>query len=94
MPVDKQLKGMLARIFSDGQVDDAERNELRTRLSSGTLPAADAQATMLEFLNATYRHAMADGVLSDAEKARLRSIILELELPNACVPEEVKQAIR
>jgi hypothetical protein len=94
MPVDKQLKGMLARIFSDAVVDDAERAELRTRLSSGKLPPADAQATMLEFLTTTYKHAMADGVLSDHEKQRLRSIILELELPNACVPEEVKQAIR
>ena len=94
MPVDKLLKGLLARIFSDANVDEAERAELRARLSSGELPAEDAQATMIEFLNTTYRHAMADGVLSDREKERLRSIIMELELPNACVPEEVKQAIR
>jgi hypothetical protein len=94
MPVDKQLKGMLARVFSDADVSDAEREELRARLSSGALPQADAQATMLEFLNATFKQAMADGVLSDREKQRLRSIILELELPNSAIPDDVKQAIK
>lgn len=92
--IDKALKGMLARIFSDGRVDDAERAELRARLASGALAPAVAQETMRDFLATTYKHATADGKLSDAERGRLRTIVTELDLPNDCVPDEVKRAIR
>jgi hypothetical protein len=31
--------------------------------------------------------------VTDAERAKLKTIVFELELPNDCVPDEVKRAI-
>ena len=92
--VDKKLKGMLARIFSDGVVEPSERAELDRHLAAGTLSSETVRATLLDFLKTTMKHVSADGEVSDAERAKLRVIVTELELPNDCIPDEVKRAIR
>ena len=92
--VDKKLKGMLARIFSDGVVEPSERVELDRHLGAGTLSSETVRATLLDFLRTTMKHVNADGEVSETERAKLRVIITELELPNDCIPDEVKRAIR
>lgn len=92
--VDKKLKGMLARIFSDGVVEPTERAELDRQLHSGALSSETVRATLLDFLQTTMKHVGADGVVTDSERAKLRVIVTELELPNECIPDEVRRAIR
>jgi uncharacterized membrane protein YebE (DUF533 family) len=92
--VDNRLKGMLARIFSDGVVDANERAELDRQLQSGAMKSETVRATLLDFLATTMKHVTADGVVSDSERAKLRVIVTELELPNECIPDEVRRAIR
>jgi len=91
--IDKAFKGMLARIFSDGVVDAKERAELKAKLGSGGLTPEVARATMIEFLETTMKHVMADGKVTDRERAKLQLILKELALPDDCVPAEVKRAI-
>ena len=92
--IDKAFKGMLARIFSDGVVEPAERAELKAKLASGGLSAEQARATMVDFLRTTMKHVNADGKVSDREKDKLKAILAELALPDDCVPDEVKAALR
>ena len=91
--VDKKLKGMLARIFSDGVVQPGEREELDRHLESG-LSKETVQATLVDFLKTTMKHVNADGAISDREREKLRLIVTELELPNDAIPDEVRKAIR
>ena len=91
--IDKAFKGMLARIFSDGVVEPAERAELKAKLASGGMSADVARATMLDFLRTTMKHVSADDKVSDGERAKLKTILAELALPDECVPAEIKQAI-
>lgn len=91
--IDKAFKGMLARIFSDGVVEPAERAELKAKLASGGMSADVARATMLDFLRTTMKHVGADGKVSDGERTKLKTILAELALPDDCVPTEVKEAI-
>jgi hypothetical protein len=72
----RKLKGMLARIFSDAKVEDAERSELKAYLGSGALSVADVKAVFEDFVATTWKITMADGVVSDVERQRLINIVL------------------
>ena len=79
---------MLARIFSDTKVEDAERNELKVYLTSGALSVADVKAVFEDFVATTWKITMADGVVSDVEKARLINIVNELGIAKEMLPAE------
>jgi tellurite resistance protein len=84
----RKLKGMLARIFSDAEVDQAERAELKATLGSGALSDAEVREVFDDFVETTWRVTMADGVVSDREKQRLRAIVEELALRPDQLPVE------
>lgn len=89
----RKLKGMLARIFSDAKVEDAERDELRAFLSSGALGVAETKEVFEDFVATTWKITMADGVVSDVEKKRLREIVRVLGLHESVLPEEWAQIV-
>jgi uncharacterized membrane protein YebE (DUF533 family) len=91
--IDKALKGMLARIFADGEVEPHERTELDAKLKSGALSHDVVRATMLDFLRTSFSHVKADGVVTGREQERLKTIVEELALPSDCIPDEIKRAI-
>jgi hypothetical protein len=84
----RKLKGMLARIFSDALVEDAERNELKAYLTSGALGVDDVKAVFEDFVATTWKITMADGVVTDVEKARLLNIVKELGIAKEMLPAE------
>ena len=84
----RKLKGMLARIFSDTKVEDAERNELRAYLGSGALSVDDVRVVFEDFVATTWKITMADGVVSDVEKTRLVNIVNELGIAKEMLPAE------
>lgn len=79
---------MLARIFSDTTVEDAERAELKAYLTSGALSVTDVKAVFEDFVATTWKITMADGVVSDVEKARLLNIVNELGIAKDMLPAE------
>jgi Tellurite resistance protein TerB len=82
----RKFKGMLARIFSDAAADQAERAELAAYLASGALTPAEINEVVQDFVDHTWKIAMADGVVSDVEKKRLREIVAVLRLDHATLP--------
>ena len=90
----RKLKGMLARIFSDATAEESERAELKAYLSSGTLSMADIKDVFDDFVQTTWKITMADGVISDIERARLNEIVRVLGLARTELPEEWVLALR
>lgn len=84
----RKLKGMLARIFSDAAVDDAERGELRAYLSSGALSVPELKEVFEDFVATTWKITMADGVVSEIERKRLKEIVRVLGLDASILPLE------
>jgi tellurite resistance protein len=84
----RKLKGMLARIFSDAVVEDAERAELKAYLASSGLSVAETKEVFEDFVATTWKITMADGVVSDIEKQRLKEIVNVLALEPSVLPEE------
>lgn len=84
----RKLKGMLARIFSDAVAESSERDELKAFLSSGALSASEVQEVFRDFVQTTWKITVADGVVSDTEKQRLREIVDVLDIDHAALPNE------
>ena len=83
----RKLKGMLARIFSDANVEEKEREELRSYLASGELTHPEIREVLTDFVNTTWKITMADGVISETETQRLRQIVSVLGMRDVIPPE-------
>lgn len=84
----RKLKGMLARIFSDAVAEQAEREELKAYLSSEALDESEIKDVFDDFVQTTWKITMADGVVSEREKERLREIVDVLQLDKRFLPSE------
>ncbi|MBX3198804.1 MAG: TerB family tellurite resistance protein [Labilithrix sp.] len=84
----RKLKGMLARIFSDAVAEDAERDELKAYLASNVLAEGEIKEVFEDFVQTTWKITIADGVVSDREKQRLREIVSVLALDAGVLPAE------
>lgn len=84
----RKLKGMLARIFSDAKAEAAERAELKAYLSSTELTMVEIKEVFEDFVQTTWKITMADGVVTDVEKQRLREIVQVLGLDAAELPAD------
>lgn len=88
------LKGLLARIFSDGVVEPKERAELDALRAKGDLTLEQIEKVMVDFFQKTLTYSKADGVITDKERMRLRAIVDELALPESAVPAEVRDLLK
>ena len=93
MEAKRKLKGMLARLFSNAEADDAERSELETFISSGEVSPSDVEEVVADFVATTWKITMADGVVSDTERARLEAIVALLGLGADSLPAEWVKAL-
>jgi tellurite resistance protein len=84
----RTLKGMLARIFSDAVAEESERAELETFLGTGHLSADEVRTVIDDFVQTTWKITMADGVVTDREKQRLREVLRVLALDPKTLPAE------
>jgi hypothetical protein len=84
----RKLKGMLARIFSDATAEETERAELRAYLASSALTPPEVQGVFEDFVKTTWKITLADGVISEVEKKRLREIVDVLGLDRGTLPAE------
>ena len=84
----RKLKGMLARIFSDAVAEESEREELKAYLASSALADSEIKEVFEDFVQTTWKITIADGVVSDREKQRLREIVSVLPLEKSVLPAE------
>jgi hypothetical protein len=79
----QELMDMLTRIFADSVAEETELNVLIAFLSSGKMKPTEVQDTLASFVQNTWKITMEDGVVTDEEKKRLRSIVDSLGLDHA-----------
>lgn len=89
----RRFKGMLARVFSDGVVDDSEAAEIRSFLTTGELSPDEVTGVVMDFVQTTWRVTVADSEISDRERKRLKEIVRVLEIPQSSLPPAWAQAI-
>ncbi|MFO0642913.1 MAG: hypothetical protein U0183_27045 [Polyangiaceae bacterium] len=89
----RRFKGMLARVFSDAEVDASEADEIRGFLGSGELSPEEVSQVVMDFVQTTWRVTVADSEISDKERKRLKEIVRVLEIPQSSLPPAWAQAI-
>lgn len=85
----ERLTEFLPRAMADAVLDDGERQELMGMLSSGVLTRDDVQTVFRDFLNGLHFEITIDGIVTDEERERLRSVVAALRLPTAFIPDEI-----
>jgi hypothetical protein len=89
----EKLRELVAHVFADGKLTAQERDELRQFWIDAHLTVAQVREVMTAFIRQSWGEALADGVLEDAERSKLRAIVNGLHLPKDCVPDEIQRAI-
>lgn len=89
----KQLADLLPRVMRDGQLDAVEQDELKRFLLSGVLDRQAVRDVFAAYLEGLRAAIMADGVVTDDERARLANVIRQLRIPESFLPPEIKQIL-
>jgi len=89
----KELMDLLAAIFRDGVVEVRERDALHALLDSTSLGPEDTHGVFVRFVERTWGEALADGVITGAERSLLLTIQRELRLVDEHLPIHLRHAL-
>ncbi len=95
MSTDKaQAKAKLAevvrRVMADGKIDAAEREEMQGLYKQALLTVLDVKEVLIGYLAEVRDEVLADGVVTDEERARCRDVLAALKLPRELVPPDFR----
>ena len=89
----EDLGALLDRIFADGVVDPAEREELRQFWIKRGMTVSQVRGVVDRFVARVWDEVIEDGVVTAEERERLRAVVEGLNLPQAVLPEAVRAAL-
>ena len=89
----QDLAALIDRVFADGKVDSAEREELRGFWAQRQMTLKNVREVVDAFVEKTWGEVIADGVVTDGERERLWAVVDGLHLPEAVVPEAMWRVI-
>ena len=88
-----RLTNLIDRLLADGKIDTAERAELQDFYKQQLFTVSDVRDALSGYLKIVQSDVMADGKITDAERARCRAVVAELKIPLSLVPPELKAII-
>ncbi len=86
----EQLAELVTRIFADGVVTQAERDELHRLYREGGLTVPQVREVFAAFVAQTWGEVIADGEVSTEERRKLATILHELHLPADILPPQMR----
>lgn len=85
-----KLAELVRRVMADGVVDAAEREEMKSIYRQSLLTAVDIKEVLNGYLGEVRAEVLADGQVTDEERARCRAVLAELKLPRELVPADFR----
>jgi len=76
------------RVMADGKIDASEREEMKSVYA--LLTAVDIKEVLTGYLGGVRDEVLADGTVSEEERARCRAALAELKLPRELVPADFR----
>jgi hypothetical protein len=89
-----KLAALIERVMADGKIDAGEHEEMQAFFRQALLTVSDMKDVLARYVRAVQDEVLADGRVTDEERARCRAIALQLKIPPALLPEEFKAIIR
>ena len=83
-----KLAEVVKRVMADGKIDASEREEMKSVYS--LLTAVDIKKVLTGYLGGVRDEVLADGTVSEEERARCRAALAELKLPRELVPADFR----
>jgi len=89
----QRLTTLIERVMADGTIDAAEREEMQAFFAQELLTVGDVRDVMSRYLRAVQDEVLADGMVSDEERARCRAVVTELKIPPSLWPGEIRAIV-
>ena len=89
----EQLATLIQRVMADDKIEPGEREELQAVYRQALLTVSDVKDVLSRYVRAVTDEVMADGKVTDEERARCRAVIAELRIPPGLVPDSFKAIV-
>jgi len=89
----RELAALIDRIFEDGVVDAAERQQLARFWANKGLTVRQVREVVDAFVERVWADVIEDGVVTDGERERLQAVVSGLSLPESILPEKMREAL-
>jgi len=89
----ERLGALIERVMADGKIEPAEREEMQAFYRQELLTVGDVRDVMSRYLRAVQDEVLADGLVTDEERARCRAVVTELKIPPSLWPGEMRALV-
>ena len=83
-----KLAELVRRVMADGTIDPSEREEMKTIYRQALLTVIDIKEVLTGYLGEVRDEVLADGKVTEEERARCRAVLAALKLPRELVPAD------
>jgi hypothetical protein len=86
----QRLAALIRRVMTDELVDEAERQELQEIYRQAVLTVADVRLVLSEYMQGLQDEVLADGRVTEDERARCRSVVNQLKIPHGLLSPQIR----
>jgi tellurite resistance protein len=83
-----KLAEVVRRAMADGKIDGAEREEMQSIYRQALLTVLDVREVLTDYLGEVREEVLADGKVTEEERARCRAVLAALKVPRELVPAD------
>ena len=88
-----KLAAIVKRVMADGKIDPAEREEMQAVYKQALLTVIDVKEVLIGYLGEVRAEVLADGKVTEEERARCRAVLVALKLPRELVPADFQSLL-
>jgi len=85
-----KLADVVRRVMADGTIDASEREEMQSIYRQALLTVLDIKEVLTGYLGEVRDEVLADGKVTEEERARCRAVLAALKLPRELVPADFR----
>jgi hypothetical protein len=89
----EKLAALIERVMADGKIEPRRAEEMQAFFRQELMTVGDVRDVLARYLRAVQDEVLADGHVTDEERARCRAVVTELKIPPALWPGEIRAIV-
>ena len=89
----EKLAALIQRVMADSKIEPEEREEMQSFFRQELMTVGDVRDVLARYLRAVQDEVLADGHVTDEERARCRAVVTELKIPPSLWPGEIRAIV-
>ncbi len=89
----EMLAALIERVMADGKIEPEEREEMQAFFRQAVVTVGDMRDVLARYLRVVQNEVLADGHVTDEERARVRAVVTELKIPPSLWPNAVRAIV-